>query len=207
MSFSRRLARARVLQALEARVKQFRSREALVMFRVPHEPIPLDAVIEEALGGTGAFPDAAALRTRTILRFEWHDGSSWDAWAVSLPSGIAVYCDTDAEESRVLASVRRGSQNEADRFFVELLAESHGEHFGIATSGDAPDRVRTGIADRDFLADVFADLFEGTPAGRAIHRGASDFRSDVAAWLDSVLVAPLAPRGRRRVKRLREERE
>jgi hypothetical protein len=211
------MARAKVVEALARLAKQFRSREELAMFRVPHEPVLLDAVIVETLAEHGGHLEPDDLRARTILRLEWTEGGTWDAWAIGLPSGITLFCDTDGEESRVLASVKRGSQPEADRFFLELLTESRGEHFGIAMAGGAPDRVRTPIADRDFLADVFVDLYEGTPAERAIHRlvthgrgasaaGGRDFRREVSLWLDRVLVAPpQSDARRRRIKRLRDE--
>ena len=54
----------------------------------------------------------------------------------------------------VLASAKRSNPLEADRFFLELLAESRGHHFGIEMSGTAPDRVRSSIGDREFLVDV-----------------------------------------------------
>jgi hypothetical protein len=219
MSYGRRLLRARVLEALENRVKQFRSREELLPFRVPHEPLDIRALIEEALLDYPGTIAARDLRSKTVIRFEWDDGSSWDAWVITLPSGIFVYCDSSHDETRVLASVKRGSPDEADRFFLELLAESSVEHFGIEMTGGAPDHVRTAITDREFLTDIFVELFEGTPAERSIHppsqgfgeTGAAttiDFRADVERWLDRVLIAPTpskARRSRKRVKRLRDE--
>jgi hypothetical protein len=219
VGFTRRLARAKVVEDLERRAKQFRSREHLAMFRVPNEPLLLEAVIDEALAVHGGHLDPDALRARTILRFDWTDDGAWEAWAIALPSGITLFCDADGKETRVLASVKRGSPIEADRFFLELLSESRGEHFGIAMAGGAPDRIRTPIADRDFLIDLFVELFEGTSAERAIHRqvtpgpgaiaeGGRDFRTDVSRWLDRVLVAPPPSAARRkRVKRLRDEEE
>lgn len=188
------------------------------MFRVPHEPLLLDAVIEDALAD-GGYLDADDLRTRTLIRFEWDNDGTWDAWAIALPSGLTLFCDGDGEETRVLASVKRGSQDEADRFFLELLAESRGEYFGIAMAGGAPDHVRTGITDRAFLTDIFVELFEGTAAERSIRRllartkkvsvheaDGRDFRSDVARWLDLVLIAPTPSRtGQRKFKRLRDD--
>ncbi len=187
------------------------------MFRVPHEPLLLDALIDDALGRDGGFLDPDDLRARTIIRFEWNDDGTWDAWAIALPSGVTLFCDSDGEENRLLASVRRGSQDEADRFFLELLAESRGEHFGIGMAGGAPDHVRTAIADREFLADLFVELFEGTAAERAIHRAAArgrktataggrDFRAEVSRWLDYVLIAPSPSKARRkRIRRLRDD--
>lgn len=184
------------------------------MFRVPHEPLLLDALIDEALADGGGFLDPDDLRSRTIIRLDWGDDGTWDAWAIALPSGVTLFCDSDGAETRVLASVRRGSQDEADRFFLELLAESRGEHFGIAMAGGAPDHVRTAIADREFLTDLFVELYEGTPAERAIHRlvagrpphrGGRDFRSEVARWLDRVMIGPTPSKARRRrIKRLRD---
>lgn len=219
VTYNRRLARAQVIEALERRAKQFRSRDDVSPFRVPHEPLDLAAIIEDALSGERLDPDD--LRSRSVIRFEWDDGSSWHAWAITLPSGIFVYCDADKEETRVLASIKRGSADEADRFFLELLAESSGESLGIEMAGDAPDRVRTTITDRAFLTDVFVDLFEGTPAERSIHRltrtagrahrqkaDAKDFRADVEHWLDRVLITPTPSNSRiarRRKRRLRDE--
>lgn len=189
------------------------------MFRVPHEPLALDAVIVDALGD-GGYLDVDDLRARTLIRLDWDSDGTWDAWAIALPSGLTLFCDGDGDETRVLASVKRGSQDEADRFFLELLAESRGEYFGIAMAGGAPDHVRTAITDRAFLTDVFVELFEGTAAERSIRhvlagtkpvRGhdphGRDFRSDVERWLDLVLITPTPSKARhRQFKRLREDR-
>ncbi len=215
-----RLLRLRVLEALEERAKQFRSREAVWPFRVPHEPLSLERVLEQALEGA-ALP-LEALRSRTVLRMEWGAAGrshAWEAWVIALPSGVSLYCDGDPHETRVLASVKRSNPTEADRFFLELLAESRGHHFGIEMSGTAPERVRTSIGDREFVADVFVELFEGTPAERAIHdrlqheraRAAEsdgrDFRTEVERWLEETLVSsPHASSraARRRPRRLRD---
>jgi hypothetical protein len=204
--FPNRLLRARVLETLERRSRQFRTREDLWPFRVPHEPLELEAIVDEALAEDAGRFDADTLRSRTVMQLSWHGGGLWDAWVIALPGGITVYCDGDGEETRVLASVRRGSQAEADRMFLGLLAESAGLHFGIELAGDPPDRVRTGITEREFLIDFFVELFEGTPAEHAL-RGAlassnapppspeptvagSDFRTDVDRWLRSALRQP-----------------
>lgn len=214
MTHAARLARARVLETIESRVKQFRWRDEIKPFRVPHEPLVLDEIVDEALADTpdmmaGARGDA--LKSRTLMRLEWDDGHAWSAWAIALPSGITVYCDADGLETRVLASVKRGSQVEADRFFLELLAESSGNYFGIEMSGAAPDLVRTSITDHAFLADVFVELFEDTPAQGAIQRlvlRSGDFRDAIEQWLDRVLVTPTpskSRRARRRIRRFRED--
>ena len=51
--YQKRLLRARVLEALELRVKQFRAREDTHPFRVPHAPLHLGALIDDALAGDG----------------------------------------------------------------------------------------------------------------------------------------------------------
>jgi hypothetical protein len=176
---------------------------------MPHEPLDLEALIRDALVATGGSIDPAALRSRGVLRLDWADGGVWDLWAVTLPSGLYVYCDSDARESRVLASAKRGNASEADGFFLERLAESHGQLFGIEMSGAPPDHVKSSIGDREFLADVFVDLFEGTDAERALSAegsqpgaSGSDFRSLVIGWLDRVLSArPMT----RRQPRVRDE--
>jgi hypothetical protein len=188
-----------VLEALELRAKQFRSREGIWPFRVPHEPLDLQDLIDRALDGEGRL-EAEALRSRTVLEFAW-DAHRWELWVLTLPSGILLYCDSDGEETRILASARRGNPLEADGFFLERLAQSRGHDFGIELSGPPPDRVRSSIGDRELLADVFVELFEGTPAERALSaddspRGPSrDFRAVVVRWLDDVLTAP--PPGRK----------
>jgi hypothetical protein len=187
MEFASRHARVKALEALEARAKQFRGREEIWPFRVPHEPLDLDEIT------SGIAADV--LRSRTVLRLEWTD-AVWELWTIALPSGILLYCDSDGQESRVLASVKRGNPVEADGFFLERLAESRGDFFGIETAGPAPDRVRSSIGDRDFLADVFVDLFEGTDA---VPADSADFRTDIVRWLDRVLTAPATVRRQPRV--------
>jgi hypothetical protein len=191
--------RVRVLDALELRARQFRSREGIWPFRVPHEPLDLDGIIQRALDGD-AHLGADALRSRTVLEFSW-EHHRWELWVITLPSGILLYCDGDGEETRVLASARRGNPAEADGFFLERLAQSRGHDFGIEMAGPPPDRVRSTIGDRDFLADVFVELFEGGDAEYALKAGGGaygsngDFRAVVVHWLDGVLTAP--PQGRR----------
>ena len=198
MGFADRQGRLRVLEALELRAKQFRGREDIWPFRIPHEPLDLDAIIERALEGEGAV-GRDALRSRTVLEFLW-DAHQWELWVLALPSGTLLYCDSDGDETRVLASARRGNPGEADGFFLERLAESRGVLFGIEMAGPAPDAVRSSIGDRGFLADVFVEMFEGTGAQAAIvDEPAADFHASVERWLERVLTAP--PPGRRQ-KRL-----
>jgi hypothetical protein len=189
--FEQRQLKTRVLDALERRVKQFRRRQELWPIRVPAEPVLLDDVIEEALGDDSRRFDSSTLRARTLLHLAWHDGASWDAWAVALPSKTKLYCDSDGHETRMLASGGRNEGDESDRVFLQLLAESAGEHFGIEMSGGAPSHVRSSIADRAFLVDFFVNLFEGSGAeesvrasipGRSRDAG-SDFQHDVEDWL------------------------
>lgn len=202
MSFGQRQLKARVLDALERRAKQFRTRDVLYPIRVPQDPLPLADVIEEALGEEATRFDPIALRARTLLRLEWDDGSRWEAWVAMLPSGLRLFCDTGPEATHVLASGGRNAGDETDRLFLERLAESAGQDFGIEMSGGAPSRVRSSIDDRAFLADVFAALFEETGvessvrtdlASREPHAPAdegapgADFRADVQRWLGYAL--------------------
>lgn len=198
-----RQRKARVLEALEARAKQFRTREVLYPIRVPHEPVLLDDVIEEALGDERGRFDPLSLRARTLLRLEWDEGSTWEAWVTMLPSGLRLFCDTGAEASHVLASGGRNAGDETNRLFLERLAESAGQDFGIEMSGGAPSRVRSSIVDRSFLVDVFVTLFEETgreaslraelaalePQPSDCDAGAPghDFRADVDRWLSYAL--------------------
>ena len=191
----------RVLDALEARIKQFIIREDVWPLRVPHEPLPLGDLVDHTLGDEAGAFDVPSLRSRTLLSLEWDDGSVWEAWVIVLPSKFKLFCDSSDDESRILASGGRNEGDESDRIFLELLAESAGQHFGIEMSGGAPVRVRTSIADRDFVVDLFLGLFEvaGMEADvrRAladrgvVHAGAGpdgrDFREDVEAWLDRVM--------------------
>jgi hypothetical protein len=218
LGFADRQGRLRVMEALELRARQFRSRADSWPFRLPHEPLDLDEIVRRALDGQGAV-DRDALRSRTVLEFLW-DSHVWELWAIALPSGILLYCDSDGEETRVLASAKRGNPGEADGFLVERLAESRGELFGIEMSGPAPDRVRSSIGDRAFLADVLVEMFEGTPAELDIvdaaaegdieaapeesdsepRTAARDFRQHVERWLELVLTAPAPARRQRRVR-------
>jgi hypothetical protein len=192
VNFAIRQARLRALEALELRVKQFRSRDGIWPFRVPHEPLDLDEILDRAAEGD-APARADTLRSRTVLEFLWHT-HRWELWVIALPSGILLYCDADGQESRVLASAKRGNPGEADGFFLERLAQSRGREFGIEMAGPAPERVRSSIGDRDFLADVLVEMFEGTEAAAGIGSG-GDFHDHVVRWLDQVLTAP--PPGRR----------
>ena len=91
-----------------------------------------------------------------------------------LPSKFKLFCDSSDDESRILASGGRNEGDESDRIFLELLAESAGEHFGIEMSGGAPVRVRTSIADRDFVVDLFLGLFEVAGIEADVRRALAD---------------------------------
>jgi hypothetical protein len=198
-----RQLRLRVLEALDDRVKQFRTRETLYPLRVPRDPIPLDEIILQALDDEGLRFDAVTLRSRTLLMLGWED-ASWDAWVITLPSRVKVYCDSDVHETRILASGGPNTGDESDRLFLTLLSESAGEEFGIEMSGGAPSRVRSSLADRAFLVECFVNLFEITHTEDSVHRAladagpvkpaneldsanGTDFRIDVERWLDLVM--------------------
>jgi hypothetical protein len=199
--FQRQL-RLRVLEALELEAKQFRTREELFPIRIPREPVRLDEVIDRALGDDAARFDPSSLRARTLLHLEWGDGSVWDAWVIMLPSKLRLFCDSSEEETRVLGSGGRNAGDDTDRQFLTLLSESAGETFGIEMAGGAPTRVRSSIADRELLVDVFVNLFEvrameavvrrelealgaGSMARESTVEG-TDFRDDVGHWLSLV---------------------
>ena len=204
MHFQRQL-RLRVLEALEDAAKQFRTREELFPIRIPREPIRLEGLVERALGDDNRSFDPASIRARRLLRLEWDDGSLWEAWVIMLPSQLRLFCDSGAEETRVLASGGRNAGDETDRQFLMLLSESAGETFGIEMAGGAPTRVRSPIADRAFLVDVFVNLFEvrameseirrdldergmelATDALQETRHDGTDFRVDVERWLELV---------------------
>ena len=197
--------RFRVLAALEERVKQFRTRADLYPLRVPRDPVSLDEVIRNALAENAVEFPAVTLRSRTLLTLEW-DGAAWETWVITLPSRAKVYCDSDGQETRVLASGGRNAGDESDRLFLGLLSESGGVDFGIEMSGGAPTRVRTSIDDRPFLVDFFVNLFEVTQTEDSVRRVLSeealdlptmerelelskgtDFRVDVGRWLSHVM--------------------
>jgi hypothetical protein len=193
-----RQARVAVLEALDRRVRQFRGREELWPLRVPSEPIVLDEVIEEALGDAARRFDADSLRSRTLLELTWDDGVSWSAWMAVLPSKTKLYCDTDPHETRLLASGGRNEGDESDRVFLRLLAESGGEHFGIEMAGGAPSRVKSSIADRPFLTELFVELFEVTGAEDSVRRAlgdrpSADFQQDVERWLERAVAGRQPP--------------
>ena len=196
MSHAIRQLRVRVLEALEARVKQFLRREELWPLRVPREPLRLDALVNQVLAEDARAFDVSALKTRTLLSLEWEDGSRWEAWVGALPSGLKIYCDSGEEESRVLASGGRNEGDESDRAFLQLFAESAGQHFGIEMAGGAPRSVRSPLS-REFLIDRFVDLFEVTGSEDSVRAqlrapasadgDGHDFRADVEAWLTDAL--------------------
>ena len=200
--FARRQQRLRVIETIEARIKQFHRREELWPLRVPEAPLSLDDLVRRAVPENRF--DAVSLRSRTLLSLEWDDGSRWEAWMAVLPSGLKIYCDTGDEETRLLASGGRNEGDESDRAFLQLLAESGGDHFGIEMSGGAPRRVRSAIADREFLIGFFVELFEvggdeesvrvrldDLPAAPMRDDG-RDFRLEVERWLDAALSARAA---------------
>jgi hypothetical protein len=198
--YSSRQQRLRVLELLERRAKQFRTTEDLYPCRIPRQPLALADVIEEALPADHHRFDPLSLRSRTLLRLEWNDGSAWEAWVVMLPSGLKLFCDSGEEEPHILASGGRHASAETDRQFLGLLAGSAGERFGIEMSGGAPAAVRSSITDREFLVDMFVELFEVTGNEHSVReflrnhgneqpvdpRDTRDFRTDVQAWLDLV---------------------
>jgi hypothetical protein len=199
MSFAARQARLRVTEQVERRVRRFRSDEDLWPVRVPVEPLSLDDVVREALPeGHGQF-DLRALRARTLLWLEWEDGSTWELWVLMLPSGLKVFCDSGGGEHRILATGGRHSSAETDRLFLERLAESAGQRFGIEMAGGAPTTVRAQGIERERLVDFFLHLLEVTgeeqsvrarlpQADTAVGAGpeGTDFRHTVASWLTLV---------------------
>jgi hypothetical protein len=197
--FVKRQQRVRVLEELERRAKAFRTDEDLYPLRVPREPLPLAGLIEQALPEQHAAFDPLSLRQRTLLHLAWDDGSAWELWVTVLPSGLKLFCDSGEEEPRVLASGGRHASEETDRQFLELFSESAGSRFGIEMEGGAPSRVRTSLTDRDFLTDLFVNLFEVAGAEESVRRAlaqehgrppdGSDFRADVEIWLSDALTS------------------
>lgn len=194
--------RLRVLEALEDRVKQFRTREAIHPLRTPRDPILLDDLIRRTLPDSPAGLDPASLKSRSLLTLGWED-AVWTAWVITLPSGVKLFCDSGDGEARVLASGGRNAGDESDRLFLTLLAESRGEHFGIEMGGEAPETVRSPLG-RDFLVGIFVEMFEGTeaedsvqsaaaaPEGSSIDRemaaaGGRDFAVEVRRWLERAM--------------------
>jgi hypothetical protein len=186
--FTARQNRVRVLQALDRAVQQFRTRQPLWPLRVPREPLSLDALIARTVE-EGRF-DPLTLRARTLLWLRWEDGATWELWVIALPSGLKLYCDTSAGETRMLATGRRDSEIETDRLLLELLSESGGEHFGIEMSGGPPTMVRSPIDDRTLVVDFFLNLFEVLGMEGEIREVIGgppheDFRIDVERWLQT----------------------
>lgn len=184
MSYLHRQHRVRVLQALDRRVKAFRTRDEVWPLYVPAEPVSMDALVAQALDG--ARFDLRELRSRTLLWLAWPDGATWELWVITLPSGLKLYCDTGPDETRLLATGRRDSEVETDRLFLELLAESAGAQFGIGMTGPLPTRVRSPV-DRELLIDFFVSLFEVEQLEdkvRALVPRSNDFRNEVAQWLE-----------------------
>jgi hypothetical protein len=197
MTYAARQARLRVTEGVERAVRRFGSDEDLWPIRVPREPLSLDDLVRQALPDDHARFDVGALRARTLLHLTWEDDSAWELWVMMLPSGLKVFCDTGADEHRVLATGGRHAGAETDRLFLERLAESGGERFGIEMAGGAPTVVRAGGIERDRLVDFFVHLFEVTGTERSVRQqldragipvptaaGGADFRHLVASWLD-----------------------
>lgn len=193
--FAQRQLTARVLETLESRVKQFRRREEFWPLRIPSQPILLDDLVDEALGEERNRFDPSVLRTRRVLQLEWDQQTVWQVWMLALPSKTKLYFDSDGDEMRLLASGGRNEGDENDRVFLQLLAETAGAAFGIEFAGGAPARVRSSIADRNFLVEFFVNLFEISGSqesvrdvvGHTVPGEPRDFQRDVDAWLRLVL--------------------
>lgn len=186
MSYKHRQNRVRALQALDRRVKAFRTRDEVWPLYVPSEPVSMDDVLRRDLDG--ALFDPLELRSRTLLWLAWSDGATWELWVIALPSGLKLYCDTGSDETRLLATGRRDSEIDTDRHVLELLSESAGDHFGIEMAGVLPSRVRSPI-DRELLIDFFVSLFEVEQMEdqiRSLVPRSDDFRNEVAQWLERV---------------------
>jgi hypothetical protein len=189
VSYTHRQNRVRALEALARRVTAFRTRDEVWPLYVPSEPVSMNDVVRRELDG--ATFDPLELRSRTLLWLAWPGGETWELWVIALPSGLKLYCDTGSEETRMLATGRRGSEIETDRLFMELLSESAGAEFGIEMSGPPPSRVRSPV-DREQLIDFFVALFEEggmEEEVRQIAGRSGDFRDDVALWLGGALKA------------------
>jgi hypothetical protein len=190
--FAQRQLTARVLETLERRVKQFRRREEFWPLRIPSQPILVEDLVTEALGEERNRFDPSVLRTRRVLQLEWDQETVWQLWMLALPSKTKLYLDADGEEMRLLASGGRNEGDENDRVFLQLLAETAGAAFGIEFAGGAPARVRSSIADRDFLVAFFVNLFEISGSqqsvravvGNTLPGERRDFQLDVEAWLN-----------------------
>ena len=191
MSYTHRQNRVRALQALDRRVKAFRTRDEVWPLYVPSEPVSMDGVVRQALDGMAFEP--LELRSRSLIWLAWPDGETWELWVIALPSGLKLYCDTGSDETRLLATGRRDSEIETDRLFLELLSESGGAHFGIEMAGPPPSRVRSSLNDRELLIDFFVSLFEVEHLEeeiRGLVAASDDFRNDVATWLEGALKRP-----------------
>ncbi|MBA3887562.1 MAG: hypothetical protein H0X67_17800 [Acidobacteria bacterium] len=197
MSFAARQARLRVMTLAESYARRFGSDENTWPIRVPREPLSLEHLVREALPEDHSRFDVRSLRGRTLLNFAWDAGGEWELWTMTLPSGLKLFCDAGADETRILASGGRHASDDTDRLFLTLLAESGGERFGIEMSGGAPTAIRTAVEDREQLVDFFLHLFEVTGAEASVraqldHAGVAlepgpagaDFRETVASWLD-----------------------
>ena len=193
--FNQRLLTARVLEALEGRVKQFRRREELWPIRMPPEPSLSMHVIQEALGEDSRRFDPGRCEAGRFCGWNGTTEARWDAWVIALPSKTKLLLRFGRRGDRLLASgdVTKGTRTIAS--FFELLAETGGQAFGIETSGDAPTRVRSSITDRAFLVEFFVDLFEVTGDGgispdshpRHVTSFDHDFQPEVEVWLATVL--------------------
>ena len=177
--------------------------------RVPREPLVLDEVIEQALPDDHRDFDPITLRSRTLLHLEWgHTGTAPSAprprgmpGSIALPSGLKMLLRLRRRRDAHPGIGRANAGDETDRLFLQLLSESAGQHFGIEMSGGAPSRVRSSIADREFLVDLFVNLFEMTNAEESVRQAlaeretpppdrdgqGTDFRADVERWLGHVL--------------------
>jgi hypothetical protein len=180
-----------MLQALQRSVTQFRTRKEVWPLRVPREPLTIGDIARRTLDRDAPKFELTSLRSRSLMSLTWDDGSRWELWTIALESGVRLYCDSNSDESRILASARRDSEIDPDRRFLELLSESAGEIFGIGLEGGPPSRVRSTIDDRELLVDFFVNLFEVSGMEedvRVVAKVASeDFRSDVASWLKQTL--------------------
>ncbi len=160
MHYERQL-RLRVLEALELSAKQFRTREELFPIRIPREP----SGSTNSSSAPSATTAQRSIRPRCARAPCFASSGTMGARGTRGSSCCHLSCGSSATTWRGMknarARLRRAKRRRRNRPAVPHPPLGiGGRDLRHRDGGRRSDRVRSSIADRAFLVDVFVNLFE-----------------------------------------------